>query len=196
MSNELMHYGVQGMKWGVRRYQDKSGRRTSAGKKRYSDEDRARRKETAKKVAVGTATVLTVAAAATIYAKNKKQVDAFIAKNANKVIKTTSDLKAKRTALQEAKAKAYVKKNTSKILNSPALLNKYKSHFDKQTVDEAIKNMQRTRDLRNLATDDIRKGANYVNAIIAYGTAATTAYNLTNSQLAKDMKKTRKKKET
>lgn len=32
---ELYHHGVKGMKWGVRRYQDKNGRLTSDGKKRY-----------------------------------------------------------------------------------------------------------------------------------------------------------------
>ena len=32
--NELMHYGVRGMKWGVRRYQNADGTLTAAGKKR------------------------------------------------------------------------------------------------------------------------------------------------------------------
>jgi len=32
--DELYHYGILGMKWGVRRYQKKDGTLTSAGKKR------------------------------------------------------------------------------------------------------------------------------------------------------------------
>lgn len=32
---ELWHYGVKGMKWGVRRFQKKDGTLTSAGKKKY-----------------------------------------------------------------------------------------------------------------------------------------------------------------
>ena len=38
MSNDLQHWGIKGMKWGVRRYQNADGSLTPAGKKRYRDE--------------------------------------------------------------------------------------------------------------------------------------------------------------
>ena len=36
-NNELYHWGVKGQKWGVRRYQNKNGSLTPAGKKRYNN---------------------------------------------------------------------------------------------------------------------------------------------------------------
>ena len=35
--NELLHWGIKGMKWGRRRYQNKDGSLTPEGKKRYGD---------------------------------------------------------------------------------------------------------------------------------------------------------------
>ena len=38
---ELRHWGIKGQKWGVRRYQNKDGSLTPAGRKRYADEEAA-----------------------------------------------------------------------------------------------------------------------------------------------------------
>lgn len=36
--DELQHWGIKGMKWGIRRYQNKDGSLTPAGRKRYDDD--------------------------------------------------------------------------------------------------------------------------------------------------------------
>lgn len=67
MYNELYHYGIKGMKWGVRRYENDDGTLTEAGKKRYAR--REKRKERAKKV--GKTLGLTALAAASLYGGKK-----------------------------------------------------------------------------------------------------------------------------
>lgn len=43
--NYLAHFGIKGMKWGVRRYQKKDGSLTPAGKKRYYNWEIAKDKD-------------------------------------------------------------------------------------------------------------------------------------------------------
>ena len=38
LNNELYHHGIKNMKWGIRRFQNKEGSLTPAGKKRYDKE--------------------------------------------------------------------------------------------------------------------------------------------------------------
>lgn len=40
-NNYLMHHGVKGMRWGIRRFQNKDGSLTAAGKKRQREEEPA-----------------------------------------------------------------------------------------------------------------------------------------------------------
>lgn len=43
--SELYHYGIKGMKWGIRRYQNKDGTLTAAGKKREREQTKGWSKE-------------------------------------------------------------------------------------------------------------------------------------------------------
>lgn len=49
MENELYHHGIKGMKWGIRRFQNKDGSLTKAGKKRYGDDESGKENDTSAK---------------------------------------------------------------------------------------------------------------------------------------------------
>ena len=62
----LMHHGIKGQRWGIRRYQNEDGSLTPEGEKRYgySSEGTRKTSSTAKKVAIGAAIVAGTALAA------------------------------------------------------------------------------------------------------------------------------------
>lgn len=78
-SNELYHHGIKGQKWGVRRFQNKDGSLTNAGRKRYDDESDYKKSDhkTAKKIATGVAIAGTAALAA--YALSNPKVRQILA---------------------------------------------------------------------------------------------------------------------
>lgn len=74
--NELYHYGVKGMKWGVRRFQNEDGTRTPTGKERYNDDNNRNRILNKRNIAIGaTAAVATLAVIGYMrYSSNKKKI--------------------------------------------------------------------------------------------------------------------------
>ncbi len=83
MSKELYHHGIKGMKWGIRRYQNKDGSLTSAGKKRLSEngtEKKTISTSTKKKLTAAAVSAATVAAAAYYVHKNPEKIGQAVSK--------------------------------------------------------------------------------------------------------------------
>jgi len=76
--NELYHHGILGQRWGVRRFQNPDGTRTTAGKKRERESDEGSKKHIGRKIAIGVGAALAIGGAAYAISTGKVNVGSIL----------------------------------------------------------------------------------------------------------------------
>ena len=130
MNNELMHYGIKGQKWGVRRFQNEDGTLTTAGRKKYKMDIK---EENKKAFEYGKEASISSHAAA--YAKNKSIKSQYKYKKAllkdRNMIKSSTQKKrryAEADAMSSKQLEAYARSAEKKAKeHCNSLIKKYGS---------------------------------------------------------------------
>lgn len=171
MDNELYHYGIQGMRWGVRRFQNSDGTLTAAGKKRYNKELESYRADK-KKLAEETRKFERVK-------KNKEKVEKLLA-DKQALIDQKRKLEAEKKAFKsgskpdakseeptpeqiEAKKKKVLESRSAKTLYENADL------FSNEELMAAYNRLSLENNIKNLAPKTVSRGERALDNVIKYG---------------------------
>lgn len=169
-NKELMHHGTKGMRWGVRRYQNKDGSLTAAGKKRYNKELAEIKAEKAK-----------LAAKNKIVERQLKTREKFskLDDMRDELASQKKELATKQKSLSsrhrkkeltpeetEAKKQAILKRRSPKEIYENAHL------FSDKELSEVYNRMNTEKNIKSLIPKEVKKGEEVVDKIINYSKKA------------------------
>lgn len=144
-NGELYHWGIKGMKWGVRRYQNPDGSLTPAGRKRYSDME-ARLKAEEKVVRT--------------QERNKAKLDKLKAKEA--------ELEARKKALrgESDDSSASDKKSKTPDKADPPAKKKSVSEMTDDELRTAVNRKRLEEDYHKYYPEKVSKGKQFANTVV------------------------------
>ena len=171
---ELYHHGTKGMRWGIRRYQNKDGSLTPAGKKRYNKEMEKLRDEEK-----------TLKNKAATQKKLQRLEDKRAKVDALKKASTSEEVEAKAKADAEAHEQARQKAINS---GSASELLKFKGELTSQEMQAAWSRIQWEQNMSSIAEKEVATGKRRLgkffdkvdNAVKYAGTAAKTWNTIAN----------------